>query len=170
MNDNTCYITCPSPIGSLLLTSNGRALTALHLPGYELPEAGNERADAVLHEARRQLDAYFIGKLRAFNLKLAPQGTEFQISVWRELSRIPFGTTISYAELARRIGQPKACRAVGAANGRNPIAIIVPCHRVSGADGTLTGYGGGIDCKRWLLEHEQAVVKNGGGAVAEASV
>lgn len=164
--NNSCYIAYSSPVGSLLLTSNGRALTSLCLPGYDLPESAEEREDPVLREAKQQLDDYFAGKRRHFDLKLAPHGTEFQTSVWRELSRIPFGTTISYADLARRIGQPKACRAVGAANGRNPIAIIVPCHRVIGADGTLTGYGGGLDCKRWLLKHEEAVLSKHIDAIA----
>jgi methylated-DNA-[protein]-cysteine S-methyltransferase len=170
MNNDSCFTTCSSPVGPLLLTSNGRALTSLFLPGFDLPEAAEDREDQVLRDAREQLDDYFAGKLRSFDLKLAPHGTEFQSSVWRELSRIPFGVTISYADLAQRIGQPKACRAVGAANGRNPIAIIVPCHRVIGADGTLTGYGGGLECKRWLLEHEQEVLKNASGRIAAASV
>lgn len=170
MSNNNCYITCTSPVGSLLLESNGQELTKLYLPGFDLPDSVAEREDAVLREAKRQLEGYFAGRLKSFNLKLAPQGTEFQTSVWRELNRIPFGTTISYADLARRIGQPKACRAVGAANGRNPIAIIVPCHRVIGTDGTLTGYGGGLDRKRWLLDHEREVLRNPSGSVATASV
>ena len=106
--------------------------------------------------ACRQLDAYFAGKLTNFDLPLAPPGTAFQRRVWHELCRIPFGQTISYGEQARRVGKKGAARAVGAANGRNPIAIIVPCHRVIGANGTLTGYGGGLDRKEWLLRHERA--------------
>jgi methylated-DNA-[protein]-cysteine S-methyltransferase len=106
-----------------------------------------------------QLTEYFGGGLQEFDLLLAPAGTEFQKKVWQELCQIPFGASISYGELARRIGQPAASRAVGRANGQNPISIIVPCHRVIGANGTLTGYGGGIERKKWLLEHECLVPK-----------
>jgi methylated-DNA-[protein]-cysteine S-methyltransferase len=120
------------------------------------PPPGRRR-DPVLTAARRQLDAYFAGKLTEFDLPLAPAGTVFQTGVWDELQRIPYGTTISYAELAGRVGRPGHFRAVGSANGRNPISIIVPCHRVLGSNGSLTGYGGGIDRKRWLLDHEAAV-------------
>ncbi|HEY2249817.1 MAG TPA: methylated-DNA--[protein]-cysteine S-methyltransferase [Planctomycetaceae bacterium] len=104
-----------------------------------------------------QLTEYFAGRLQKFDVCLAPAGTPFQKKVWQELCRIPFGVSISYGELARRIGQPTASRAVGMANGRNPISIIIPCHRVIGANGTLTGYGGGIERKKWLLEHESLV-------------
>ena len=107
-----------------------------------------------LRVACEQLDAYFEGDLRTFELPLHMVGTLFQKQVWEGLLTIPYGTTISYAELAHRIGRPGASRAVGAANGRNPIGIIVPCHRVIGANGTLTGYGGGLDRKEWLLSHE----------------
>jgi methylated-DNA-[protein]-cysteine S-methyltransferase len=101
-----------------------------------------------------QLREYFAGKRHTFTLELAPRGTEFQRAVWNELLRIGYGETITYAELARRIGKPSAVRAVGAANGANPIPVIVPCHRVIGSNGTLTGYGGGIERKQWLLAHE----------------
>ena len=107
---------------------------------------------------RDQLRAYFAGELLEFELPLRMKGTEFQRLVWKELTNIPFGTTISYAEQARRIGRPGAARAVGAANGRNPISIVVPCHRVIGANGTLTGYGGGLDRKQWLLDHEAILI------------
>jgi methylated-DNA-[protein]-cysteine S-methyltransferase len=113
--------------------------------------------DPVLAEARRELLAYFDGTLREFRIPLAPNGTEFQRRVWTALTHIPYGTTISYADLARRLGNLMAVRAVGAANGRNPIPIIVPCHRVIGSDGSLTGFGGGLDRKRWLLHHEGAL-------------
>jgi methylated-DNA-[protein]-cysteine S-methyltransferase len=112
------------------------------------------RDEALLKRPRARLQAYFAGELRDFELPLAAAGTPFQQSVWRALCDIPYGETISYGELARRIGQPKAARAVGLANGQNPIAIVVPCHRVIGADGSLTGYGGGLERKRWLLAHE----------------
>jgi len=107
-----------------------------------------------LREVIRQLHAYFLGKLESFDVELAPEGTPFQQRVWKELLKIPYGETISYGELSRRIGNPNASRAVGLANGSNPIGIVVPCHRVIGANGTLTGYGGGLPRKKWLLEHE----------------
>jgi methylated-DNA-[protein]-cysteine S-methyltransferase len=149
-----------SPIGDLLLVSNGEALTSVYMEGHSAPEgeAGWRRDDALLEPAREQLRAYFAGRLFEFDLPLVPQGTVFQRRVWSELRGIPFGSTVSYAEIARRLGQPTAVRAVGAANGRNPIAIIVPCHRVIGANGTLVGYGGGLDRKQWLLRHEAATV------------
>jgi methylated-DNA-[protein]-cysteine S-methyltransferase len=112
--------------------------------------------DSLLDEARRQLVAYFAGRLKVFDLPLAPNGTEFQRRVWSALTKIPFGATTSYAQLARRVGNEAAVRAVGAANGRNPIPIIVPCHRVIGSNGSLTGFGGGLPRKQWLLRHEGA--------------
>jgi methylated-DNA-[protein]-cysteine S-methyltransferase len=114
-------------------------------------------SDTMLRETRKQLTAYFAGKLRTFDLPLAPNGTEFQRKVWTALTKIPYGTTTSYAAIARSIQSAAAIRAVGAANGRNPIPIIVPCHRVIGSDGSLTGFGGGLDRKRWLLHHEGAL-------------
>jgi methylated-DNA-[protein]-cysteine S-methyltransferase len=147
-----------SPIGPLVVVCDEDALTELLLPKNGKPQhiaPEWQRSPAHLREARAQLAAYFAGKLLTFDVPLAPRGTEFQRSVWDELLRIPYGDTASYIELARRIGNPSAMRAVGAANGANPIAIIVPCHRVIGADGTLTGYGGGLPAKRWLLDHER---------------
>jgi methylated-DNA-[protein]-cysteine S-methyltransferase len=157
------YSYCESPLGPLLLTSDGAALTGLHMPQHNdntppPPQPGWVRDDPALRAARDQLRAYFAGELRVFDLPLRIDGTAFQRLVWEELTRIPFGVTISYAEQARRMGYPGAARAVGAANGRNPIGIVVPCHRVIGADGTLTGYGGGLDRKRWLLEHEASAL------------
>ncbi|MBV8516096.1 MAG: methylated-DNA--[protein]-cysteine S-methyltransferase [Acidobacteria bacterium] len=114
---------------------------------------GLREADAS-HPAIVQLREYFDGKRTVFELDLAPRGTEFQRAVWDELLRVPYGATVTYAEIAHRIGRPNAVRAVGAANGANPIAVIVPCHRVIGSNGTLTGYGGGIERKQWLLAHE----------------
>ena len=145
-----------SPIGMLTLTSNGSALTQLLIARESdmNGESGPADADSVLAAAREQLDAYFDMRLTDFDLPLEPGGTDFQRRVWDSLKTIPFGETISYAELARRIDQPQAVRAVGAANGRNPLMIIVPCHRVIGADGSLTGFGGGIERKQWLLDHE----------------
>jgi methylated-DNA-[protein]-cysteine S-methyltransferase len=152
-----------SPIGPLLLSSDGEALTSLHLPfergkpSDQGPENGRQDRGP-FRDAIDQLDAYFAGELRAFDLPLRPAGTDFQRLAWKALLEIPFGTTISYADQARWIGRPGAARAVGAANGRNPIAVIVPCHRVIGANGALTGYGGGLHLKQWLLEHETSVL------------
>jgi methylated-DNA-[protein]-cysteine S-methyltransferase len=155
-----CHATVDSPIGPLLLVTDGRALTGLYLTpwaGDEIAaDSREEPAHPVLAAAADQLDAYFAGEREEFDLPLAPAGTAFQRTVWAELERIPYGDTISYGELARRVGNPNASRAVGLANGRNPLPIVVPCHRVIGADGTLTGYGGGVERKQWLLEHEQA--------------
>jgi methylated-DNA-[protein]-cysteine S-methyltransferase len=145
-----------SPIGELMLISNGEALTGLYMDNdkHTARRAQAVRDDDRLEPVMVQLRAYFETGLREFDLLLAPQGTRFQLRVWKELGRIAYGQTISYGELAKRIGQPGAARAVGLANGQNPISIVVPCHRVIGADGTLTGYGGGIERKRWLLAHE----------------
>jgi len=145
-----------SPVGALTLMSNGEALTAIlfEKPRYPLPEQPRGE-DKIIAAARRQLDQYFDGKLKAFDLSLAPQGTAFQQSVWQALLAIPYGVTRSYGEQAKAIGNPAAVRAVGLANGRNPISIIIPCHRVIGANGSLTGYGGGMERKQWLLDLEQ---------------
>lgn len=150
-----------TPIGPITLTSNGRALTRLWLTDTDLDDdaAGPSGEDAVLAAARAQLEAYFDMRLQQFDLPLEPHGTEFQRRVWDSLRQIAFGETISYAELARRVDKPKAVRAVGAANGRNPLMIIVPCHRVIGADGSLTGFSAGIERKRWLLDHETRVLR-----------
>jgi methylated-DNA-[protein]-cysteine S-methyltransferase len=126
------------------------------------PAAEWRRSDGAFVAVAEQLDEYFAGERRTFDVELGAAGTPFQKRVWRELVRIPFGTTITYAELARRVGNPAASRAVGHANGRNPISIIVPCHRVIGADGKLTGYAGGVELKRRLLDWERSV--NGGEA------
>jgi methylated-DNA-[protein]-cysteine S-methyltransferase len=160
----TYYTTLESPIEPILLTSNGAALTGLYLVEHRHGpqiEADWVRDDEALPfvEAKRQLTAYFAGERTEFDLQLAPQGTEFQRRVWKELACIPYGVTISYGELARRIGQPGSARAVGLANGRNPISIIVPCHRVIGANGKLVGYGGGLSRKEALLTHEAAVLE-----------
>jgi methylated-DNA-[protein]-cysteine S-methyltransferase len=116
-----------------------------------------------LDKTEKQLKEYFAGSRTTFDLPLEPSGTDFQLSVWELLRKIPYGVTTSYGELARRLGEPKASRAVGAANGANPIPIIVPCHRVVGSKGELTGFGGGIERKRWLLEHEGALMALGDG-------
>jgi methylated-DNA-[protein]-cysteine S-methyltransferase len=162
MNQETLYYTtlC-SPIGELLLVSDGEALVGLYLEGdcrRPEPSALWRRDDDVVHAASDQLAAYFASELTTFALRLAPRGTAFQLRVWELLRRIPFGTTVSYGKLARRLGQPGASRAVGAANACNPISIIVPCHRVIGSDGALTGYAAGIERKKWLLDHEAQVL------------
>lgn len=143
-----------SPVGELLLIGEDDALVGLYMverktdPEQGLPDASR------LSPARRQLEDYFAGRRTGFDLALRPQGTDFQRRVWNALREIPYGQTISYGKLAQRIGQPSASRAVGLANGQNPISIVLPCHRVIGANGSLTGYGGGIERKRWLLVHE----------------
>jgi methylated-DNA-[protein]-cysteine S-methyltransferase len=152
------YDYVPSPVGRLLLAMDGQGLRHIHFEtGRETLEPGEEweRGAGALHEARAQLKAYFAGKLTEFDLPLAPHGTEFQQRVWLELVRIPFGETTNYGEIARRLGDLQATRAVGAANGANPLPIVVPCHRVIGKSGSLVGFGGGLPVKRWLLEHEQ---------------
>lgn len=152
------YTRMMSPIGELVIAGDGEALRFVHFQTGRMaarPEPEWEQADsAVIRETVRQLDAYFARKLRAFDLPLGPQGTDFQKRVWRELEEIGYGETISYGELARRIGNPAASRAVGLANGRNPIPIIIPCHRVIGSSGKLTGYGGGLPVKESLLALE----------------
>ena len=149
------HVDVESPVGPLRLVEADGALCAVRFLDRPDEPADSEPAADAATRARHQLDEYFAGRRKAFDLVLAPDGTVFQQRVWQELCRIPFGTTISYRELAIRIGQPNAMRAVGLANGRNPIAIVVPCHRVIGADGSLTGYGGGLDRKRYLLALER---------------
>jgi methylated-DNA-[protein]-cysteine S-methyltransferase len=152
------YSEMDSPVGTLLLTGDGEALTGLymheqrHRPALPPSCEPNERA---FRGVREQLRAYFAGKLQVFEVTLNGQGSPFQCAVWRALRKIPFAETESYGGLAKRIGNSKASRAVGLANGKNPIGIIVPCHRVVGANGSLTGYGGGLARKQWLLEHER---------------
>lgn len=150
-------ITVPSPLGTLTVVADHQAVVGVRFPGEA--EVSAEPGDRlpVLVAAREQLAEYFAGLRTAFDLPLHPHGTEFQKAVWSALRDIPFGETRSYGAVARAIGRPAAIRAVGAANGRNPIAIAVPCHRVVGADGSLTGYGGGLAAKEWLLAHEAAV-------------
>jgi methylated-DNA-[protein]-cysteine S-methyltransferase len=148
-----------SPVGPLLLMSDGNALTGLHTDSDKYrpkiqPDWIVDDDAMPFSDVKAQLRDYFEGRLMEFDLPLNPQGTPFQIRVWKQLCGIPFGETISYVELARRIGNPNASRAVGMANSRNPISIIVPCHRVIGADNSLTGYAGGLQRKRALLELE----------------
>lgn len=146
-----------SPLGPIRLTANDQALVAVQLMGDEHGPHSEHfpRGSSVLELAVRQLTDYFSGRRKVFDIPLSAQGTVFQRLVWQHLTAIPHGETRSYSDIADAIGRPNSSRAVGAANGRNPIAIIVPCHRVIGANGTLTGYAGGLAAKRWLLHHEQ---------------
>ncbi len=139
-----------SPLGPLTLSEENGALTALHFGA-----GTQDDTTALLAETARQLDEYFTGRRQDFNLPLCPKGTAFQQKVWQALQQIPFGKTATYKDIAVRIGNPKACRAVGMANHNNPISIIIPCHRVIGCGGSLTGYAGGLDKKQQLLDLEQ---------------
>jgi methylated-DNA-[protein]-cysteine S-methyltransferase len=161
----TVTTTVDSPIGPLTLTGSEGRLTGvqMHEQRHAVPVSEEwVRDDDWFAPVTEQLDAYFAGRLTSFDLSLQLDGTDFQREVWSALREIPYGTTISYGELARRVGRPGASRAVGLANGRNPIAVVVPCHRVIGADGSLTGYGGGLDRKVWLLDHEGAPYRTTG--------
>lgn len=161
----TCYTHMDSPVGVLLLAADDDGLRLIEFASPRHPATRGhdwrEGSNDVLAETRAQLGAYFDGSRRAFALPLAPRGTPFQRDVWRALQRIPYGATISYAQLATSIGKPSAMRAVGAANGRNPLPIVVPCHRVIGADGSLTGFGGGLPTKQFLLALEGALPARG---------
>lgn len=146
-----------SPIGKITLCSEGDFIIGLALEEQRHPRdrsAAIAEATAVLLEAERQIQEYFDGARRTFDIPLRPEGTAFQVRVWEQLLAIPFGKTISYLELAHRIGNEKAVRAAAMANGRNPIGLIIPCHRVIGSNGDLTGYGGGLQRKEYLLKHE----------------
>jgi methylated-DNA-[protein]-cysteine S-methyltransferase len=163
----TAFTRFASPLGELILTASETALTGVYFPTshrvggkvFSVAEMGT--GGEVLDLATRQLSEYFAGTRSTFDLPLDATGSAFEHRVWDLLRTIPYGTTTSYGELARRLGDPRLTRAVGAANGKNPIPIIVPCHRVVGANGDLTGFGGGLDRKRWLLEHEGAVLALG---------
>lgn len=167
MNDIR-HATHDSPLGPLRLAASAAGLCAVHLASQRhMPDApaphwaalapGDAPQRRILDAVRGQLDAYFAGRSTTFDVLLAAPGTAFQQRVWTGLRAIPYGRTISYGELARRIGHPTAVRAVGLANGRNPLSIVVPCHRVIGADGSMTGYGGGLERKIHLLAHEARV-------------
>ncbi|GAA4301615.1 methylated-DNA--[protein]-cysteine S-methyltransferase [Compostibacter hankyongensis] len=145
------YFFYQSPVGWIKL---GASDTGLMLAYFMKAREEDDRPNAVTREALRQLEAYFEGRLKSFDLPLEMQGTDFQRSVWTELLKIPFGKTISYLALSQRLGDEKAIRAAARANGQNPLPVIVPCHRVIGSDGSLTGYSGGLWRKKWLLQHE----------------
>lgn len=146
-----------SPLGVIKVVSNSEALTRLSFEDKPHYSTQND-SPAILSKALSQLDEYFKGYRRTFSLSLSPKGTTFQQSVWKTLQQIPYGQTVSYGKLARRLGNPNKVRAVGKANGKNPIPIIIPCHRVIGADNSLVGYSGGIDRKKYLLKHEGALL------------
>jgi methylated-DNA-[protein]-cysteine S-methyltransferase len=168
------HTTCKSPAGNLILRSDGEQLTGLFVAAkYDsvwLAQSKEFDQAEPFATTRLQLTEYFDGRRTQFDLPLAMVGTDFQMTVWNELVKIPYAMTISYAELARRIEKPSAARAVGNANGRNPISIVIPCHRVIGADGSLTGYGGGLTAKQWLLHFEaRRLAKIGCKSGAEAA-
>jgi methylated-DNA-[protein]-cysteine S-methyltransferase len=158
------HVTVPSPVGPLTIVAQSGKIAGLYMDAQRhAPDAASfglpgDPADEPFAAAAAQLAAYFDGELTEFDLPLSPAGTEFQLRVWEGLRAIPYGETVSYGELARRLGNPSASRAVGLANGKNPISIVVPCHRVIGANGGLTGYGGGLDRKRFLLGLERATL------------
>ena len=165
----TTCTTIDSPVGPLLLAADDDGVRAIefqpsrHAVKREADWQEVDWTDCVhplLHRLRQQLDEYFAGSRRTFDLPLAPRGTEFQCTVWRTLASIPYGKTVSYAHLATQVGKPTATRAVGAANGRNPLPIVLPCHRVIGADGSLTGFGGGLPTKQFLLQLEGALPRD----------
>ncbi len=161
-----------TPVGEMMVIGDDDAVHFVHLPGSFRASAFDPVRTGVpsaVGEAAEQIDAYFTGALKTFALPLDPAGTEFQRRVWSALADIPYGTTESYGELAARVGNPRACRAVGLANGRNPIPLVLPCHRVIGANGSLTGYGGGLALKKRLLDHERAVPRSGASDRRRAS-
>lgn len=165
----TRYSYVDSPIGALLVAGDATALRLISFPSGDRakePQADWEHDPEAFREVARQLDDYFAGTRTTFELPLAPEGTAFQKAVWRALLDIPYGETTSYGALAARIGRPQASRAVGAANGANPLPVVVPCHRVIGADRSLTGFGGGLDTKRYLLAHEQRHTASAGDLFA----
>jgi methylated-DNA-[protein]-cysteine S-methyltransferase len=158
------YTTFDSPVGELLLSGDGHALHGLYMQEGRTAATAQpdwQEDDEAFADARGQLDEYFDGRRTDFDLQLAVEGSSFQRRVWRALQDIPYGETISYGEQARRLGPPATPRNVGATNGRNPISIIVPCHRVVGSDGSLTGYGGGLERKRLLLDLEAGALTLG---------
>ena len=158
---DTVYTHLDTPIGALLLAGDGERLSLVGFPDgprAEVPKIGWRQHDPSFVEAKRQLTAYFAGALTRFDLPLALNGTPFQVRVWQALTTLPYGETSTYGEMAARLGTPKASRAVGAANGANPLPIIVPCHRLIGANGSLVKFGGGLDRKRFLLAHEERVL------------
>jgi methylated-DNA-[protein]-cysteine S-methyltransferase len=166
----TTYCEIATPIGPLLLSGGEEGLSGISFPSGRqaaVPGAGWRRADEPFRKAISEIEAYFAGELTRFTVPIAPRGTPFQLEVWAALRTIPYGETATYGDIARRLGRPRAFRAVGAANGRNPIPIVIPCHRVVGTDGSLTGFGGGLPIKRALLSLES---RRGGAAPAATAL
>lgn len=161
MNTELFHLLLPSPLGRLKIVASESHLHALLWPNEDprrvpLPDSAHRPQHSLLQETRRQLQAYFEGRLRRFDLPMHLTGTEFQCAIWKHLREIPYGQTLSYAELASSAGYPRAHRAAGSANGKNPLSILVPCHRVLGADGNLRGFAGGEQAKAWLLNLEKS--------------
>ncbi len=160
-NQHLYFSSMTSPIGRLSILADTQGVVEIRFPnhvpgqGRSLPECTRQTND-IVERAIDQLQAYFDGRLKAFDLPLSLRGTDFQKGVWQQLCRINFGDTASYGDIAKKIGKPKAARAVGMANNKNRIPIVIPCHRIIGSDGSLTGFAGGLDTKRWLLNHEQS--------------
>lgn len=156
MNDEESIFLYDTAIGGIAITSLGDAITSFNFTknAGRIPSGIKTCETTAIKEAHRQFELYLDGKLREFSLSLLPRGTEFQVKVWDALTKIPYGKTASYKQIAEAIGNPNACRAVGGANNKNPISVFIPCHRVIGADGKLVGYGGGIDIKEKLLRLE----------------
>jgi methylated-DNA-[protein]-cysteine S-methyltransferase len=152
------WIEMSVPVGKFIIFADDKAVTRIELSAKHRP-AGKPRPNDILRRAEKQLAEYFSGKREMFDLPLAPTGTEFQMRVWNALAKIPFGQTRTYGQIAKALKKPLAARAVGAACGQNPLSIVIPCHRVVGATGSLTGFGGGLSMKEWLLKHEGALME-----------
>jgi methylated-DNA-[protein]-cysteine S-methyltransferase len=164
MTSSLASFVVDSPVGPLTLVAHDTALVAVLWPDervgrvrFSTEPVADDGAHPIIAEAVRQLDEYFAGERRSFDLELDPSGTEFQREVWWALAEIPFGETSTYAKQAVAIGRPRAVRAVGSANGRNPLSIVLPCHRIVAADGRLAGFAGGLETKQWLLDHERRI-------------
>jgi methylated-DNA-[protein]-cysteine S-methyltransferase len=155
-----------SPLGVLKILADEKGIKEIEFAQEEFKSIQNS-SSKIIKDCIKQLDEYFRGKRKSFELKLNPEGTEFQKKVWKELLKIPYGTTLSYGEISRRIKNPKAVRSVGQAIGRNPISIVIPCHRVIGSDGSLTGYASGLWRKEWLLKHEEINLNNSKNKVSK---
>ncbi|MBK6806172.1 MAG: methylated-DNA--[protein]-cysteine S-methyltransferase [Betaproteobacteria bacterium] len=171
MNEIVRWCRIETPLGTVRIVARGDAIAGVWFDGQKydaVPDASwrESPGDPLLRDAARQLREYFAGRRARFDLALAPQGTAFQQSVWRAIAKVPAGRTASYGDLARRIGRPSAVRAVGAAVGRNPLSVVVPCHRIVGSDGSLTGYAGGLERKRALLALERVEVDAAHDAIA----
>jgi methylated-DNA-[protein]-cysteine S-methyltransferase len=156
---NSYWLELSTPVGKILLFADDAAITTIDISGEYSKPSGKPKPNDLLLRAAAQLKEYFAGQRETFDLPLAPSGTDFQTKVWRAMQKIPFGQTRTYGQLAAMVGNPSAARAIGAACGRNPLPIVIPCHRVVGSNGNLTGFGGGLEMKQWLLEHEGIVLK-----------